>query len=48
MVFVCHMTLLDHVIKALFDFLFLEPLKISHHPTKCSGHRQCGSGNIMV
>ena len=32
------MTLQDHVIKVLFDFYGLEPLKISHHPTKFNDH----------
>ena len=26
----------------------LEPLKKSQHPTKFGGHRDCGSGEIMV
>ena len=38
MVFVCHMTLQDHVIKVLFDFYGLELLKIKHHPTKFNDH----------
>ena len=34
MVFVCHVTLHDHVIKALS----LKPLKISHQPIQLAGH----------
>ena len=48
MVFICHVTLRDHVIKALFDVYGLERLKISHHTNKFGVHRHCGSGDIMV
>ena len=26
----------------------LEHLKVCHHPTKCGGHRQCGSEDIVL
>ena len=46
MVLVCHVTLQDHVIKALYDFMI--KIKIYHHPNKLGGHRHCGTGDIMV
>ena len=45
MIFVCHVTLQDHVIRTLCE---LEPFKISHHPTKFRGRSHCDSGDIMV
>ena len=33
MVFICHVTLQDHLTIAF--------LKVSRNPTKCGGHRQC-------
>ena len=44
MIFVCHVNLQDHVIRALCDFMVRKPFKISHHPTKFRRHRHCGSG----
>ena len=38
MVFVCHVTLQDHVIKALYVY---------HRRSKCGDHRHCGSGDII-
>ena len=36
--FVCRMILKDHMIKRPHD----------HNPTKFSGHRPCGSGDVIV
>ena len=48
MIFVCHVTLQDHVhvIRALFDFMIKSHSR--HHPSKFCGHRICGSGDIIV
>ena len=24
------------------------PQKVNHHPVKCGGHRNCGSGDLMI
>ena len=42
MIFICHMTLQDHVTRALCNF------KISHHSTKFCDHRHCDRVDIMV
>ena len=47
MVFVCHITFEDHVIKTFYDFMVI-PFKVSHHRTKFGGHRHSGKGDIMV
>ena len=48
MVFICHLTLQDHMIIALYDFKFKSPSVLSHHPTTFGGHMHFGSGNIVV
>ena len=46
MVFVCHVTLQNHVIFVLlYDE---EPVKVYHHASTFGGHRHCGSEDIMV
>ena len=45
MVFVCRVTLQDHVIKALNAFMVRSP---SQHTTRFGGHRYFGSGDIMI
>ena len=47
MISVCLVILQGHVIKGSCDF-GQEPIKVSYHSAKFSGHRHCGSGNIMV
>ena len=34
--------------QSLISLYGSEPLKVSHHPTKCGGHGYCGSGDIKV
>ena len=48
MIFVCHVTLQDHVIKVLCNFMVRSPSNISYHPTKFRNHRDCNSADIMV
>ena len=46
MVFVCHVTLQNHVIFVLlYDG---EPGKVYHHASAFGGHRHCGSEDVMV
>ena len=48
MVFICHETQQDQVIKALFDVLVMhQVLNVSHQATKVGGDRHCGSGDMM-
>ena len=47
MSFVCHMTLQDHMIKGLSDFIE-EPMKISHHAAKFGCNRHSFSKDIQV
>ena len=48
MVFVCQMTLPEHAIKALNDFMVRRLSKLRHHPNEFSGHRPTSSGEIIV
>ena len=45
MIFACHVTLQDHVIRGLCYFIIRGPSSVNHHPTKFRGHRYCGSGD---
>ena len=47
MVFVCLVTLQDHIIKALYYLKRKEPLKVSNHPAKFVGHEHCDKRDIM-
>ena len=47
MIFVCHMTLQDHVIKKLCTFVVMTP-QVSHHLAKFGGHRYGNSKDIMI
>ena len=46
MVLVCNKILQDHAIKCHVT-LWIEALKVSYHPAKFDGHRDCGRGYIM-
>ena len=49
MVSFCHVTLQDHMIRSSLSCLYgYKPLKVCHHPTTFGGHRQYGSGDVMV
>ena len=49
MVFICHVTLQDQVIKVLIKWLYSrKSLKTSQHPTRFVSYRHCGSGYIIV
>ena len=47
MVFVCHLTLQDYVIKALYDFMFGAP-QSKLPPYKFGGHIYCDSGEVKI
>ena len=47
-IFVCHVNLLNKVIRALCDFIVRKPFKVSHHHTKFRGYRHCGKEYIMA
>ena len=47
-IFVCHVTLQDHVIRGLCNFMVRSPSKTSYHPTKFCSHRHCNSADVMV
>ena len=44
----CQVILQDHVIKSFIWLHGKEPLRVSPHPTKFSGYRHYGRGDIMV
>ena len=46
MVFICPVTLQDHEMKTLYDWL--EPIKVSDHSSKFGGHTHYVSEDIMV
>ena len=46
MIFVCDVTLQDHVIKGSCDFIDGD-LLASRHPAKFGGHRHCCNGDIL-
>ena len=46
MIFVCHVTLQDHVIRAFCGFMVRS--FSSHYPIKFGGHTHCGREDIIV
>ena len=50
MVFVCHVTLQDHMIQLFYDFtVWSSSRKVPrHHPVRLGGHSHCSSGNKIV
>ena len=47
MVLVCHVTSQDTSSKR-HGTLWVEALKVCHHPPKFCGHSDCGRGDIMI
>ena len=48
MVFVCHLTLIDHVIKRVKCLYEEELLKAAHHTAKFGRNKHCDSEDIKV
>ena len=47
MIFLCHVTWQDHVVKGYTTLWFGSP-QVSHHPIKFNDHRHYSSGDITV
>ena len=47
-ILVCHVTLQDHVIKGLCDFIGKCDFNVSYHPAKFGGDRRPDSGDISI